>query len=116
MHPPDKVSRNPRLNWGRSSPEQQAQYTQQLADKLSQPGANLGCLDCDNVLCSNFSHLQDINCLANELLDAMVDSAWDNLEATKGTTGDQASREHTIPGWNEHVKPFQNEARFWYSL
>ena len=115
-NPPEKVSRNPRLNWGRSSPEQQARYTQQLKDQLSQPGAAPGCLECDNVLCSNLSHLQDINCLTNKLLEAMVDSAWDNLEATKGTTGDQASREHTIPGWNEHVKPFQNEARFWYSL
>ena len=46
----------------------------------------------------------------------MVDSAWDNLEVSKGTTGDQSSREHTIPGWNEGVKPFQTEARFWYNL
>ena len=28
----------------------------------------------------------------------------------------ETSTEHNIPGLNEHVKPFQNEARFWYSL
>ena len=55
-------------------------------------------------------HFQHIDSMTQELLVAVVDSAWDNLEATKGTTGDQASREHTIPGWNEKVKPFQNEA------
>ena len=22
----------------------------------------------------------------------------------------------TIPGWNEHVKPFSNDSKFWYSL
>ena len=54
--------------------------------------------------------------MTRELLAAMVDSVWDNLEATKGTTGDQASRKFTIPGWNERVKPFQNEARFWFNL
>ena len=67
-------------------------------------------------MCSSRSHLQDIDSMTQKLITAMVDSAWDNLEATKGTTGDQASREYTIPGWNEKVKPFQNEARFWYNL
>ena len=115
-NPPEKLSRKPRLNWGRSSPEQHEKYNQQLRDRLSQPGADLSCLDCKDVLCSNVSHLQDLDHQTHELLEAMTDSAWDNLEATKGTTGDQGSREHTIPGWNERVKPFQNEARFWYSL
>ena len=112
-NPPEKISRNPRLNWGRSSPDQHDKYNQQLRDKLSQPGTNLG---CDDVLCDSRLHFQHIDSMTQELLVAVVDSAWDNLEATKGTTGDQASREHTIPGWNEKVKPFQNEARFWYNL
>ena len=43
-NPPEKVSRNPRLSWGRSSPEQQAMYTQQLRDLLSQPGTYSGSL------------------------------------------------------------------------
>ena len=51
-----------------------------------------------------------------ELIGAMTNAAWDNLESTKGTMGDQASRNFTIPGWNEKVRPFQNEARFWHSL
>ena len=41
---------------------------------------------------------------------------WENLESTKGTTGDQSSRKFTIPGWNSMVKPFQVEAKFWHSL
>ena len=49
-------------------------------------------------------------------LTIMTDSAWEHLEATKGTTGDQSSRAHTIPGWNDIVKPYQGEAKFWYSL
>ena len=45
-----------------------------------------------------------------------MDSAWENLESTKGTTGDQSSRAYTIPGWNDMVKPYQGEARFWNSI
>ena len=42
------------------------------------------------------------------LLTAMTDCAWENLDCTKGTTGDQRSRKHTLPGWNDMVKPFQD--------
>ena len=58
----------------------------------------------------------DIDRVTCELLGVLTDSAWENLEYSKGTTGDQASRKHTIPGWNDRVKPFQNEAKFWNSL
>ena len=97
-NPPEKIFRNPRLNWCRSSPDQKASYTQQVKDLLSEPEPEPVCLQCDDVLCSHRSHLQEIDSLTQKLISAMVDSAWDNLEATKGTTGDQVSREHTIPG------------------
>ena len=73
-------------------------------------------LSCDNSMCNNASHFHVIDRVTGELLDAITESAWENLEATKGTSGDQSSRDHTIPGWNDRVKPYQNEARFWYSL
>ena len=50
------------------------------------------------------------------MLGSLIDSAWDNLEHSKGTSGDQASRGHIIPGWNDLVKPYQGEARFWFNL
>ena len=55
--PPEKISRNPRLNWGRLSEDQQASYTQQLRDQLSQPEPEPECYQCDDVICSNRSHL-----------------------------------------------------------
>ena len=73
-------------------------------------------INCENVMCNNVSHLHDIDRVTGDLLGAITESAWENLETTKGTTGDQSSRSHTIPGWNDRVKPYQNEARFWFSL
>ena len=73
-------------------------------------------LDCSDPLCCNATHHQYIDTATRRLLFGMVDSAWSNLESTQGTTGDQSSRRYTIPGWNEKVKPFQGEARFWLSL
>ena len=115
-NPPEKVSRNPRLNWSRSTPEQREAYAQQLDVQLSQHLHTSPGVSCDNVLCDQHTHCHDIDEATSNLLGAMVDSAWDNLESTKGSTGDQSSREHIIPGWNDMVKPYQGEARFWYSI
>ena len=115
-NPPEKVNRNPRLNWSRSSPEQKEEYAKQLGDHLSQQHDLSECLHCDDVLCDQESHRQEIDLVASKLLGALVDSAWENLDTTKGTTGDQSSREYTIPGWNDMVKPYQGESRFWYCL
>ena len=117
-NPPEKISRKPRLNWDRSSPEQREAYTQQLEFLLSLGsfGTPPGCLQCADVLCAQTAHHIEIDLSTRQLLGAVTDAAWENLEATKGTTGDQSSRAHTIPGWNDLVKPYQVEARFWHSL
>ena len=115
-NPPEKITREPRLNWSWSSPEQHEAYAQQLGDQLAQQRDIPACLSCDNVLCDQPAHCQDIDQVTSNLLGAMVDSAWENLESTKGTTGDQSSRAYTIPGWNDMVKPYQGEARFWNSI
>ena len=113
--PPEKILRNPRLNWGRSSEEQREQYACQLQQQCQDLQGH-DCLHCQDILCDQGSHQLGIDVVTSNLLGAMVDSAWDNLDTTKGTTGDQKSRNHTIPGWNNIVKPYQGESRFWHSL
>ena len=115
-NPPEEIQRNPMLNWGWSSEEQRQEYSLQLQGILSQPCDPPPCLECDDLQCYQSSHCQDIDKVTSKLLGAMADSAWENLESTKGTTGDQSSRKFTIPGWNSLVKPFQGEASFWYNL
>ena len=115
-NPPESISRNPRLNWDKSSSAQQENFKSQLSDSLAQLDENIDCLQCDDVMCDHPDHRQGIDSVTRDILGKLTDAAWENLEATKGTTGDQASRAHTIPGWNDHVKPFHNEARFWHSL
>ena len=105
-NPPEKINLNPRLNWNRSSEEQKEQYTLQLEQLLAEHLPLFACLGCDDVLCENPSHKQDIDKATSDILETMVDCAWENLEHTKGTTGDQKSREFTIPGWNDMVKPY----------
>ena len=114
-NPVEKVERNPRLNWSFSSEEQRKYYSNCLDEKISQLNHSTS-TSCKNIFCNDENHRADIDIFTENLLNAMVESAWVNLEQTKGTTGDQTSRAHTIPGWNDNVKPFQDEAKFWFSV
>ena len=117
-NPPEKICRKPMLNWAGSSPEQRESYTEHLEGLLSHQDLfdTPECLQCQDILCTHVEHREQIDQVSRDLLGTVVDSAWENLETTKGTTGDQKSRAHTIPGWNDLVKPYHGEARFWYSL
>ena len=114
-NPVDKVERKPRLNWTFSSEEQRKYYANCLDEKISHLNHSTSTF-CKNIFCNDENHRADIDILTENLVNAMVESAWVNLEQTKGTTGDQTSRAHTIPGWNDNVKPFQDEAKFWFSV
>ena len=114
--PPEQLHRNPRLNWTKSSQEQRESYSKQLLDFLSVPKETFQCLKCHDSLCNDRNHLAEIDSATRYLMQGLVDSAWSNLESTQGTTGDQASRKFTIPGWNHMVRPYQGESKFWYSI
>ena len=114
--PPDVVHRNPKINWTRSSHEQRGNFAQQLFSYLSAPKEPLQCLQCQEPFCCDAGHYHEIDEATRHLIQGVVDSAWSNLETTKGTTGDQQSRKFTIPGWNQLVKPYQGEAKFWFSV
>ena len=43
-----------------------------------------------------------------------VEVAGKCLSSTGGGSGSQSS--NTIPGWNEYVKPFCDESKFWHSV
>ena len=103
----EECRRNPRINWGYSSIEQRGKYCDSLDRKLSSIEYSS---PCQNILCSNYSHHQNLDQLTVSILESIMESAWDNLEHTSGTTGDQKSRKFTIPGWNILVKPFQEES------
>ena len=103
--------KGPRINWGQSSDQQRGVYSNNLDFKLRSLKTPL---PCQNPSCLKRLLHYALNQSTLEVLNAVIESAWETLEQTKGTTGDQKSRKCTIPGWNKNVKPFQEEARFWF--
>ena len=74
-NPPEEPKRNPRLNWGQSSEEQKASYTQHLSDILSQQPDQSQCQLCTNLHCDQDYHFQEIDSLTTDLLESVAESA-----------------------------------------
>ena len=67
-NPPEKVIRFPRLNWARSSAEQQERFTDTLREALAKPEAHQDCLVCEDVDCVQADHLLGIDKFTNKIL------------------------------------------------
>ena len=81
---------------------QKEEYKTLLNDKLSN-FTHTGVYSCENLNCNKTECKEKIDKEAIDLLEIVTNCAWDTLEATAGTTGSQASKEKTIPGWNSIV-------------
>ena len=110
-NPKEEIKGNPGLNWVGSSSDQKEEYVQHLENLLQDLSETPAALLCENVLCDHPVHVSDIDQATKKLLGAVSQAAWESLEITKGTTGDQCSRAFTIQGWNDMVKPCQGEAQ-----
>ena len=74
-NPPDKITRNPMLNWSCSTSDQRQNYVHQLEDLLSQDHHDTpACLQCEDVLCNHADHLFEIDQVAKSLMSAVTDS------------------------------------------
>ena len=65
---------------------------------------------CRNTHCQDKKHTEDIDKYGLEILEAISDSVKNNIP----TTGARDNK--MVAGWNEEVKGWQNEARFYYAL
>ena len=71
------------------------------------------CSSCCDVTCQQNTHHISIENYTLDVLEAMESAGHECLPlvVTKQKRG-----KSTIPGWNEHVKPFSEESKFWYQM
>ena len=71
-----------------------------------------GCVSCRDVHCTDPNHIADINDYTLTILGAMDDT----IKTLAVTKEGIKNRSKVIPGWNDLVKPFKDEALFWHSI
>ena len=91
-----------------------------LEDRVSSLIVPESLSSCRDVHCQDPSHIKDLDNFTLDLLETMQDVAEESLPLPgSGGNGNSRSRSgnhKVVPGWNEYVKPFREEAYFWHQL
>ena len=101
----------PRSSWSNATEDAKYAYKESLASRLN----NLplySCISCHDLNCSDPAHLQGIESYTLELLEAMENAGNQCLPLTNKSKSGPKS----IPGWREHIKPYADDSKFWYSV
>ena len=96
--------------WNKAKDEHIRSYMDELATRLSLIQSPVDALSCNNLQCRNNTHKSDADLYAVDILDAISESVKNNIPYTS------SHKKKVIPGWNEIVKPFKDDAAFWYSI
>ena len=112
----ESVKIKPKPSWGKATEEHKKEFTKYLDDKLGEITVP-ECAKCTNFQCE--THDDDIEKYSSEVLEAIDAAAHVTLPLSGG--GGAGGRRgggvnQNVPGWNEHVKPFHSESKFWHSV
>ena len=102
-------SRQKRINWGTATVQAKDKYNETLADKLQGlpvPAA----IHCRDVQCN--AHAVELEDYTMAIMEAVEAAAVECLPLVGGGK----EKAFITPGWNEYVKPFSDENKFWYSV
>ena len=97
------------VSWNSATDEAKNDFKQVLENKLKLIKYKHECLD---VNCRQEDHINNLEDFTISVLEAMETAGKECLPYTYlGSRGKGG-----IPGWNEFIKPFSEESRFWYSI
>ena len=100
-----------RSSWAGASSDARDNYRSLLSQKLNEiklPDSH----NCQNLFCNE--HFEQISDYTLNVLEAVEDAALECLPLVG--LGANGKKKNLIPCWNEVVKPFQEESKFWHSL
>ena len=97
-------------HWNKASDEMIAYYRSLLKSKLKNIPLSGG-ITCNDPNCTKNEHQEDINRFCENILNSIDSSVKTCIPLTRTN-----QKQKVIPGWSEAVKPYQVEARFWYSV
>ena len=103
-----------RTSWAKASDEAKAAYTQSVATKLNAL-AIPECVYCTNLHC--VEHGDQIENYTLNVLEKIEAAAKESLAMVGGSKSSRTKKQVCmVPGWNDHVKPFYEESKFWHSI
>ena len=97
--------------WNKVNDEHINSYTTDLSEMLQNIIIPIEAISCNNLKCSCRDHITCIDQYVVEVTSAISDAVARNIPMTN-----HQMREGLLVGWNDMVKPYQTEAKFWHSV
>ena len=97
-------------NWRKASQDNLSSYRHDLSSKLNNCNFTPG-ISCNNPMCSNSDHHHNIDEYCEFVLNSIDSSVNSHIPPCNAH-----ANKHVKPGWSEFVKPYRDDARFWYSI
>ena len=110
------IQKPPKQDWKSASGEDKAKYKLQLEDALQKIELHDKGLGCDDLSCNSETHRDNLDNYILDIIEAVETTTRENIpykNAPQKSHYKASCRKH-IPGWKEHVKPYKEEANFWF--
>ena len=95
--------------WNKVTPTQLQMFKDNLQQNINSMIIPPGIV-CNDVKCSNQSHKKDIDYFCNSIMHAIDSATSNNIPPAK------IPNEKRTPGWSDMVKPYQDDANFYYAI
>ena len=107
------VSSKPRPCWKSATPEQREYFKESLKVQLEDLQVPRCLSSCSNCKCKDEVHIKETDKFAMETLETLgkaADCCANDANIPKGR------KKSCMPGWSAQVKPFRDNAGFWFSV
>ena len=98
-----------KVSWCKADSQAKENFRNVFEDKLNQIQYRT---ECSDIHCTSLTHAEHLEDYTLSVLQAMEAAARECLPIT----GACSKRQKGTPGWNEYVKPFSDESRFWFDV
>ena len=104
----------PKPSWSKAEQHQRDFFQLHLDECVRNINIPYSLITCNDALCSNPSHINDIDVYTLEVLQTLQFSAEECLPmSSNGNLGTKAKKS---PGWKDMVKEYKDTAYFWHQI
>ena len=108
---PYLVNENKKVCWEKVTPDNLADYKRCLDNLLRNTQIYFDCMQCNDVTCTNSSHLLSIENMCNDLVNCCLQASQMTLPVSSNK-----HKKQTIPLWNQVAKPVRQNSMFWHKI
>ena len=110
-----EIMNNNKPLWFKASADNIQNYRNELSSYLDNLILTEG-LKCNDVSCTDPNHIMELDNVYKFLSESIDLSVKNNIPFSQNGNKRVPQNSHVIPGWNDYVKPFREDAKFWHSI